>query len=104
MRSVISVAQFRPEKDHGLQIAAFAKFLESMSVRERTRYQLVLVGGCRNEDDAARVNDLEALAKQLDVKDRVHFCLNVPFEELKRRLAEADVGLHTMWNEHFGIS
>ena len=31
------------------------------------------------------------------------FHLNVPFPELQRFLARGTVGLHTMWNEHFGI-
>lgn len=33
----------------------------------------------------------------------VEFVTNVPFAELKRRMGEAHVGLHTMWCEHFGI-
>lgn len=104
VRSILSVAQFRPEKDHALQIAAFSKFLESVPKDARTSYRLVLVGGCRNEDDEARVGELRALSNELKVAENVEFCLNVPFSELKQRLAEADVGLHTMWNEHFGIS
>ena len=37
---------------------------------------------------------------------RFLFCLqtNIPFEELKVEMSEALVGLHTMWNEHFGIA
>ena len=29
--------------------------------------------------------------------------LNCPFAELQQWLGRASVGLHTMWNEHFGI-
>ena len=36
-------------------------------------------------------------------KDDVEFCINVPFPELKRWLSRAMIGVHTMWNEHFGI-
>ena len=32
------------------------------------------------------------------------FAINVSFEELKRLLSEAVGGLHTMLDEHFGIS
>lgn len=46
---------------------------------------------------------LRGLCQELGVADRVEFKLNVPFEELKRELGEATVGLHTMWNEHFRI-
>ena len=31
------------------------------------------------------------------------FRLNVSFADLKRIISEATIGLHTMWNEHFGI-
>ncbi|KAM9346786.1 GDP-Man:Man(3)GlcNAc(2)-PP-Dol alpha-1,2-mannosyltransferase-like [Symphorus nematophorus] len=103
--SIVSVAQFRPEKDHRLQIRAFRKLLdrkgEGPGGRESLR--LVLIGGCRNQEDEERVLMLRGLCDQLGVSDRVHFKLNVPFEELKRELMDATIGLHTMWNEHFGI-
>ena len=31
------------------------------------------------------------------------FVVDAPFSELKAWLGRASVGLHTMWNEHFGI-
>ncbi|XP_028292786.1 GDP-Man:Man(3)GlcNAc(2)-PP-Dol alpha-1,2-mannosyltransferase [Gouania willdenowi] len=103
--SIVSVGQFRPEKDHRLQIRAFCKLLnrnaEQMGGRESLR--LVLIGGCRNQEDEERVLMLRGLCQELGVGDRVHFKLNIPFEELKRELADATIGLHTMWNEHFGI-
>jgi len=34
----------------------------------------------------------------------VEFCINVPFDELTSLLAGAVGGLHTMLDEHFGIS
>lgn len=103
--SIVSVGQFRPEKDHRLQIAAFHKLLcrkgEGPGGRESLR--LVLIGGCRNPEDEERVRLLRGFCQELGVDDRVDFKLNVPFEELKRELVDATVGLHTMWNEHFGI-
>merc|ERR1719259_615079 len=44
------------------------------------------------------------VAEQLGVSDQVEWKRNVPFEELLGILKECSVGLHTMWNEHFGIS
>lgn len=103
--SIVSVGQFRPEKDHPLQIRAFRKLLdrkgEGPGGRESLR--LVLIGGCRNQEDEDRVLMLRGLCQELGVSDRVDFKLNVPFEELKRELVNATIGLHTMWNEHFGI-
>lgn len=103
--SIVSVGQFRPEKDHRLQIRAFHKLLdrrgEGTGGQESLR--LVLIGGCRNQEDEERVLMLQGLCQELAVEDRVHFKLNVPFEELKRELVDATIGLHTMWKEHFGI-
>ncbi|KAI4831472.1 hypothetical protein KUCAC02_001012 [Chaenocephalus aceratus] len=98
--SIVSIGQFRPEKDHRLQIRAFKKVLD----RGRAGpLKLVLIGGCRNQEDEDRVLMLRGLCQELGVADRVEFKLNVPFEELKRELGDATIGLHTMWNEHFGI-
>ncbi|XP_026878129.2 GDP-Man:Man(3)GlcNAc(2)-PP-Dol alpha-1,2-mannosyltransferase isoform X1 [Electrophorus electricus] len=103
--SVVSVAQFRPEKDHRLQIRAFRKLLDRKGAEPGSResVKLVLIGGCRNQEDEDRVLMLRGLCQELGMADRVEFKLNIPFEELKKELAEATIGLHTMWNEHFGI-
>jgi hypothetical protein len=37
------------------------------------------------------------------LQDRVEFVVGASFPELKHWLGRASVGLHTMWNEHFGI-
>ena len=29
--------------------------------------------------------------------------INIPFGELLKEMSDATIGLHTMWNEHFGI-
>ncbi|XP_069011263.1 GDP-Man:Man(3)GlcNAc(2)-PP-Dol alpha-1,2-mannosyltransferase-like [Embiotoca jacksoni] len=103
--SIVSVGQFRPEKDHQLQIRAFRKLLDRKGDGPggRESLRLVLIGGCRNQEDEERVLMLRGLCQELGVSDRVDFKLNIPFEELKRELVDATIGLHTMWNEHFGI-
>ena len=74
IKTIVSVSQFRPEKDQPLQIKAFAKFLsENVSVEDCGNYKLVLVGSCRNEEDEARVGDLRALCSDLEVEDLVEF-------------------------------
>lgn len=100
---IVSVAQFRPEKDHRLQIQSLRQFLDLLPEEERSGVRLVLVGSCRNQEDEHRVAELQDLAAQLRVGDNVEFKLNVSFQELKKQLAAATVGIHTMWNEHFGI-
>ncbi|XP_014675893.1 PREDICTED: GDP-Man:Man(3)GlcNAc(2)-PP-Dol alpha-1,2-mannosyltransferase-like [Priapulus caudatus] len=102
-RTIISVAQFRPEKDHPLQIRSFARFVGGVGKQEQDRYRLVLVGSCRNAEDEARVEQLRQLCTEHRVDDLVDFKINIPYVELKRELGSATIGLHTMWNEHFGI-
>ncbi|NXO02406.1 ALG11 mannosyltransferase, partial [Rhinopomastus cyanomelas] len=101
--SIVSVGQFRPEKDHPLQIRAFAKVLKEKKVGNQPSLKLILIGGCRNQQDEERVKNLKHLCEELGVSKEVAFRINIPFEELKRHMAEATIGLHTMWNEHFGI-
>jgi alpha-1,2-mannosyltransferase len=49
------------------------------------------------------VRDLQALVLSLGLTDSVEFVLNQPDSVKKEWFAKASVGLHTMWNEHFGI-
>ena len=65
---------------------------------------LVMVGSTRNEEDRDLVRSLEAEATFLGIVDHVSFVVNAPFSVLYGWLGEAQIGLHTMWNEHFGIS
>ncbi|KAI7790552.1 GDP-Man:Man(3)GlcNAc(2)-PP-Dol alpha-1,2-mannosyltransferase [Triplophysa rosa] len=103
--SIVSVGQFRPEKNHQLQIRAFKKLLDRMQTEsaDQETVKLVLIGGCRHEDDEIRVLMLRGLCQELGVANRVEFKLNISFEELKKEITDATIGLHTMWNEHFGI-
>eukprot|EP00937_MAST-01D_sp_MAST-1D-sp2_P002118 g2118.t1 len=107
----VSVGQFRPEKDHSLQLRAFAALLARADGNgggdgggaELSRVRLALVGSCRGAEDEARVAALRAEVSALGLGGRVTFHVNVSFAELQAFLARATVGLHTMWNEHFGI-
>ncbi|XP_077154246.1 GDP-Man:Man(3)GlcNAc(2)-PP-Dol alpha-1,2-mannosyltransferase [Ranitomeya variabilis] len=99
--SLVSIGQFRPEKDHKLQIRAFDTLLAKKTAEERKNLKLILIGGCRNKQDELRVAELKKLSADMGVP--VEFKVNIPFEELKKHLSEATIGLHTMWNEHFGI-
>lgn len=96
---ILSIAQFRPEKDHKLQLQAFATFLNQYHMDSR----LILIGSCRNEEDEGRVKELELECRKLNIESRVDFVVNAPYETLRDYLNRATVGIHTMWNEHFGI-
>ena len=109
---IVSVAQFRPEKNHELQLRAFAAARAAASKTEEETVanavlsaRLQMIGSCRGPDDVARLDSLKALAKDLGLGEaNVEFKVNVPFEELQKLLGDAVIGLHTMEDEHFGIS
>lgn len=100
---VVSVGQFRPEKDHQLQLEVFKDFLSFLNPEEKRGVKLVLVGSCRDQGDENRVKLLKSRAESLGIKKYVQFKVNATFDELKNELKNAKVALHTMKNEHFGI-
>ncbi|KAI0770680.1 mannosyltransferase [Fomes fomentarius] len=106
-RVILSIAQFRPEKDHAAQLHAFHKFLELHSDCRGTgpsSVKLVLVGGSRNVGDATRVENLRFLARDLGIQDQVEFVVNASFPQVLNWLSRASIGLSTMVDEHFGIN
>ncbi|CAK9005811.1 2-mannosyltransferase (Asparagine-linked glycosylation protein 11 homolog) (Glycolipid 2-alpha-mannosyltransferase) [Durusdinium trenchii] len=102
-RVIVSLGQFRPEKDHRLQILALSALQTSLGERGAVP-KLVLFGSCRDAADEARIDELRRFAEKCGVAASVDFRVNVPFAELKEALSEALMGVHTMWNEHFGIA
>jgi len=120
---ILSVGQFRPEKDQALQLRVFKELLETIKsqindpstsaaqcqslIDIKERLSLVLLGSCRHAQDEALLSSLQKQAEELfplDHKNRVIFLVNRPLPKLLRCLQHSAVGLHTMWNEHFGIS
>jgi alpha-1,2-mannosyltransferase len=105
---ILSIGQFRPEKDHALQLHSFATFLtmykkDKMDNDDDDIIQLVLIGSCRDDDDTHRVTQLRHLAKEINIEKHVKFVINQPYSVIIDYLHKSSVGLHTMWNEHFGI-
>jgi alpha-1,2-mannosyltransferase len=94
---VLSLAQFRPEKDQMKQLEAWA--LLPPSVRRKAK--LVIAGAVRHADDQ-RI--LDALKRQAASLDGVEFLVSAPRPEIMALLQTASVGLHTMRLEHFGIA
>ena len=102
--TIVSIGQFRPEKDHTLQIQSVAKLLELHPEHERTKgVKLLLIGSCRNDSDQQRVDELKQLVTKLKLQDYVEFNINPPYSELQQSMYKAKVGIHTMRQEHFGI-
>jgi len=73
---------------------------------ENKRLKLVLIGSCRGNDDWNRVKELQTYAEEeLDLKPGkdFEFRIDAPKDEVDSLLSKALIGIHTMWNEHFGI-
>ncbi|XP_078436209.1 UDP-Glycosyltransferase superfamily protein [Wolffia australiana] len=99
----ISVAQFRPEKAHTVQLEALALALDNLDM-SLPRPKLLLVGSCRHDEDKERVRKLKEICSQLGIDRDVKFLIDVTYRELVQLLGTAVAGLHSMVDEHFGIS
>lgn len=99
---LISIGQFRPEKRHIFQLKMAKEYFSHFP---DTKYRFVLIGGCRNQDDENLVQSLKEFIQKHDsiFKGRVSLAVNVSFKELLEYLSKADIGIHTMKEEHFGI-
>lgn len=104
--TIVSLAQFRPEKEHATQIRILAEV-----IRRRKQagisfadLKLICMGSSRDAGDERRIEDLKRLAKELDIKANVSFIVNAPFHDIQQNLASASIGLSTMVDEHFGIN
>ncbi|KAL7648301.1 UNVERIFIED_CONTAM: hypothetical protein RMT77_000207 [Armadillidium vulgare] len=102
-KTIVSIGQFRPEKDYPKQLRIFQKLLESVDDIVAERLRLILIGGVRNAGDAKRVSDLKALSVELGIDNKVIWKINATFTELLQEVQKGTFGIHTMWNEHFGI-
>lgn len=64
---------------------------------------MVIVGSCRGQEDEERKKSMEDLTKHLSLENSVEIKANISYDELMENYRMASIGLHTMWNEHFGI-
>ncbi|KAJ9055977.1 asparagine-linked glycosylation protein, variant 3 [Entomophthora muscae] len=102
---IISVAQFRPEKNHKLQLHALAELFRTHPEYrcQKEAVELIVLGSVRDSFDQTRVDELVLLAKHLEIQDSVRFVVNASYSSLLEHLQSSLIGLHTMANEHFGI-
>ncbi|KAI8471407.1 MAG: hypothetical protein J3K34DRAFT_384792 [Monoraphidium minutum] len=105
---LVSVAQFRPEKNHRLQLEAYAMAKQHAGPDDAGRAvrvsKLKMVGSVRGPGDEKLLEELKEYARELGIESSVEWCINVPFSELRSLLGGAVGGLHSMTDEHFGIS
>lgn len=102
-KSLLYIAQFRPEKQHGLIIDAFADFLKQCIAKdpETPPPKLILVGSVRDDHDEKRVYALRLQANP--IKEHVEFLINAKWDKVLELLKSCSIGVNGMWNEHFGI-
>jgi len=67
-RTIVSLAQFRPEKDHRTQLLALSSLLESYPEYQNPPVKMVLMDGSYNAEDAERVEQLRELTKDLHLE------------------------------------
>ncbi|CEH13774.1 glycosyltransferase family 4 protein [Ceraceosorus bombacis] len=110
-RTLISLGQFRPEKEHATQLRILRATLDANSnLREaQNPLRLLMIGSSRDATDEARVEGLRTLANELklthaDGPDHVEFLVNASYDSLISSLGTASIGISTMVDEHFGIN
>ncbi|KAI6195101.1 Glycosyl transferase domain containing protein [Aphelenchoides besseyi] len=104
--NIVSLAQFRPEKNHSMQLETLAELKRNFG----NTYQkccLVMIGGVRNDADRAIVENLHKQAEKLGLKlgeDYRIECEGYTLEEIRSELENSMIAIHTMLDEHFGIA
>ena len=73
---IVSLGQFRPEKNHALQLAAFKILVERGRVFDA---RLAILGSCRNAEDEGRVLDVRRRIAELGLEVRAEVHTNVPW-------------------------
>lgn len=76
--TILSVGQIRPEKNHKLQIEVLQLLKQS-----NVNVTLTIAGGCRNEEDNQRLENLKNYAAELGVEKYIYWKINITNEELR---------------------
>lgn len=63
-----------------------------------------MFGSVRNSEDERYVQQLQSKIDSLGLQSSVQIITNQSYSVIQFFLSIAQIGLHTMWNEHFGIS
>ncbi|KAI9349624.1 hypothetical protein BDR26DRAFT_852485 [Obelidium mucronatum] len=102
---IVSVAQFRPEKAHTLQLQSLQLFLQQHPEFRKgpKKLTLLFIGGVRNPTDQALATSVRQQSVEMGIEDNVEILVNASFPDLKAWLGRASLGIHAMRDEHFGI-
>lgn len=97
---LISFAQFRPEKYHELQLQVWKDAISKLPPGSK----FIMIGATRGIEDEKIVQELKRQRDSLGLSDSVDFAINKPWPEVLSYFKRAKVAIHTMKEEHFGIS
>ena len=101
--TIVSIGQFRPEKDHMLQVQAMEKLLQQHP-EHIGNVKLIMVGSARDAADKARKDGIRQYCAHNELlQSHVAIPESVDCTEKTAILAHSLIGLHTMRDEHFGI-
>jgi alpha-1,2-mannosyltransferase len=98
---IVSFAQFRPEKRHKMQVNIFHK-VKTMLPNVDIKFHIV--GSTRDEADMLLFKDLQEYINKQGLGNEILLRPNLPLVEVTRLFSCAKLGIHTMRDEHFGIS
>ena len=96
---IVSFAQFRPEKNQKMQIDIFNQIKPKFN-----NLELHILGAVRNEDDQKLFDGLQNYINSLNLSQSVKLIKNAPTSLVQEEFKKAKIGIHTMRDEHFGIS
>lgn len=100
---MISIGQYRPEKNQIEQLRIIHRLLSKYPALSDS-FHLNIVGGTRNDEDRSLMEGLMDFIKQNNLLANVSILSNISEHQKIALLYEASIGLHTMRHEHFGIS
>ncbi|GMM47897.1 alpha-1,2-mannosyltransferase [Pichia kluyveri] len=107
-RTIVYLAQFRPEKRHKLLIKHYKEYLNKLNELGNPNIQLhklIFIGSVREGKDEKYINELKELVREFEIDEKlIKFELNAPTETVENYLEKSDYGINCMWKEHFGIA
>jgi alpha-1,2-mannosyltransferase len=105
-KSIVYLAQFRPEKRHFLLVKHYKEYLTQLKKTDiKTPHRLIFIGSVRSGKDEEYIGTLADLIEELEIpKELIQFKLNASTEFVNKTLQTSDFGINCMWKEHFGIA
>ena len=98
---IVSCAQFRPEKRQKMQVDIMRKLKDMNFCKD---LKLFMIGSIRDEKDKKLFDELQNYIVNQGLAEDIELLPNLSLGEVKKKFEQAKIGLHTMRDEHFGIS